>query len=106
MVPAALAARSCPPAIEATPRDTERLAHPVHGPDPPVLRDEGELHGPRSSYTIVRSANGNVTITDNRPSSPDGTDTLIGVEYLGFANGVLWDLRTAHDFSGDGTSDI
>src|SRR6516225_6369929 len=41
---AALTARACRPGIEATPRDTERLAHPVHGPDPPVLRNERELH--------------------------------------------------------------
>ncbi len=25
-------------------RDTERPAHPVHGPDPPVLRNESKLH--------------------------------------------------------------
>src|SRR3974390_2171833 len=44
VAPAALTARSCQPGIEATPRDTERPAHPVHGPDSPVLRNEGELH--------------------------------------------------------------
>src|SRR6267378_933368 len=41
---AALAARSCQPGIEATPRDTERLAQPIRRPDPPVLRNETELH--------------------------------------------------------------
>src|SRR6185437_11908467 len=41
---AAAAARSCHPRIEATPRDTERLAHPPHWPYPSVLRDEAELH--------------------------------------------------------------
>jgi hypothetical protein len=32
------------PRIEAAARDTERLAHPVRRPDPPVLRNETELH--------------------------------------------------------------
>src|SRR4029078_11560449 len=41
---AAGAARSCHPRIEATPRDTERLAHPQHWPYPSVLRDEAGLH--------------------------------------------------------------
>jgi hypothetical protein len=41
---AALTARPCQPGIEPTPRDTERPAHPIHGPDSPVLRNEGELH--------------------------------------------------------------
>ena len=43
-VPASLAAGPCQPGIEATPRDTERLAHPQHWPYPSVLRDEAELH--------------------------------------------------------------
>ena len=38
------ARRSCQPGIEATARDTERPAQPSRRPDPPVLRDEGELH--------------------------------------------------------------
>ena len=42
--PAALTARSCQPGIEPTPRDTERPAQPIRRPDPPVLRNEGELH--------------------------------------------------------------
>ena len=44
IAPAALTARSCQPSIEATARDTERLAQPVRRPDPPVLRNETELH--------------------------------------------------------------
>src|SRR5262249_11110811 len=40
---AALAARSCQPAIEPISRDTERLAQPTRRPDPPVFRNE-ELH--------------------------------------------------------------
>jgi len=41
---AALTARPRQPRIEAAPRDTERPAQPPRRPDPPVLRDEGELH--------------------------------------------------------------
>src|ERR1700694_2502766 len=44
VTPAAPTARSCQPGIEPTPRDTERPAQPPRRPDPPVLRDEGELH--------------------------------------------------------------
>src|ERR1700748_1215150 len=40
----ALTARSPQPGIEATPRDTERPAQPIRRPDPPVLRNETELH--------------------------------------------------------------
>ena len=32
------------PGIEPAARDTERPAHPIRRPDPPVLRDERELH--------------------------------------------------------------
>jgi hypothetical protein len=32
--------RSCQPSVASATRDTERPAHPVHGPDPPVLRIE------------------------------------------------------------------
>src|SRR5258708_8611282 len=44
IVPAASTARPCQPRIEATPRDTERPAQPTRRPDPPVLRNETELH--------------------------------------------------------------
>ena len=41
---AAPAARPHQPRIEAASRDTERLAHKIHRPGHPVLRDELELH--------------------------------------------------------------
>src|SRR5262244_2690049 len=41
---AALTAWSRQPAIEPTSRDTERPAQPTRRPDPPVLRNETELH--------------------------------------------------------------
>src|SRR5271167_461986 len=37
-------ARSCQPGIKATPRDPERPAQPSRRPNPPVLRDEADLH--------------------------------------------------------------
>lgn len=44
IAPGPCADRTCQPGMEATPRDTERLAHPQDRPDPPVLRDEPEHH--------------------------------------------------------------
>jgi len=44
VIEAAAAARPHQPRIEATPRDTERLAHQVHRPGPSVLRNKAELH--------------------------------------------------------------
>src|SRR5262249_52837637 len=44
VTPAALTARSCQPGIEPASRHTERLAQPTLRPDPPVLRNETELH--------------------------------------------------------------
>jgi len=41
---AACAAWPGQPGVESTARDTERLAYPYRRPDPPVLRNEGELH--------------------------------------------------------------
>src|ERR1700674_2765801 len=44
IAPATPAARPLQPGIKPTPRDTERLAQPFRRPDPPVLRNETELH--------------------------------------------------------------
>ena len=41
---ATLTAWSCQPGIKPASRDTERLAQPTRRPDPPVLRNETELH--------------------------------------------------------------
>ncbi len=40
----ASAAWSPQPSVKSAARDTERPAHPIHGPDPPVLRNECKLH--------------------------------------------------------------
>src|ERR1700686_4743430 len=44
IAPGWLTSRPGPPGIEPPPRDPERPAQPFRRPDPPVLRDEGELH--------------------------------------------------------------
>jgi hypothetical protein len=63
-----------------------------------------QFSGARSDYSIVIS-NGVITVTDLRSGSPDGTDTLHGVDVLRFSNG---DFRpdATNDFNGDGRSDI
>ncbi|OMI00029.1 hypothetical protein BSN85_35035 [Bradyrhizobium brasilense] len=75
--------------------------------------------GVMSNYTITHNANGSFTVTDNRPGSPDGTDTLIGVEQLMFTNGAANPLYVPNqsltiapapairqDFNEDGRSDL
>ncbi len=46
------------------------------------------LSGNRSNYTIT-SASGTITITDLRNSSPDGVETVTGVETFQFQDGTL-----------------
>ncbi|MCC6001069.1 MAG: hypothetical protein JJU19_09445 [Pararhodobacter sp.] len=41
--------------------------------------------GPRSEYAIAQAANGRLTVTDLRPHSPDGTNTLEDIALLRFA---------------------
>ena len=55
-----------------------------------VLGGEGTdllvLSGDISDYTAVKDINGFITITDDRPGSPDGTDTLQSIENIQFAD--------------------
>jgi Ca2+-binding RTX toxin-like protein len=53
-----------------------------------------QFSGAKASYSIVINGDGSVTVTDLRDGSPDGTDTLRGVDVLRFSNG---------DFLPDGT---
>ncbi|MBR1120173.1 VCBS repeat-containing protein [Bradyrhizobium lablabi] len=52
------------------------------------------------------------TVIDLRAGTPDGTDTLTGIEHFQFADGVVATStfapapNVAHDFDGDGKSDI
>ncbi|MBM6582484.1 hypothetical protein ILT44_19960, partial [Microvirga sp. BT689] len=42
--------------------------------------------GNRNDYTVVENDDGTVTVTDNRAGSPDGTDILVGIRTLEFAD--------------------
>ncbi|MCK1408089.1 CARDB domain-containing protein [Bradyrhizobium sp. 76] len=67
--------------------------------------DTAIYSGNRSSYSILyNSATQTFTIVDQRSSSPDGTDTVTGVEYFQFADGstiaaqsLLSDLTASFD---------
>jgi Ca2+-binding RTX toxin-like protein len=52
--------------------------------------DVAGFSGARGRYTIVETAPHRFVVHDNRPHSPDGTDVLVNVEYLSFANGYVW----------------
>src|SRR6266571_4098717 len=58
--------------------------------------------GPRADYSIVQNADGSLTITDNRPGSPDGTDKLIDIGFARFANETI---TFQPFFGGSGTFD-
>ena len=51
--------------------------------------DTAVYSGNRADYSVVRKTDGSLTITDNRPSAPDGSDTLSNFELFQFADGVL-----------------
>ncbi|MBV9549560.1 MAG: hypothetical protein JO256_07800, partial [Alphaproteobacteria bacterium] len=56
------------------------------------------------NYTISVDTSGNGTVTDNRPTSPDGTDTLSSIEFIQFSNGTFrTDTQT---FVPNGPADI
>src|SRR5262249_38903461 len=57
------------------------------------------------AYSIVYNADGSVTITDNRPGSPDGTDKLIAVDVARFAD-ETFAFNAKNDFNADGASDL
>ncbi|WP_421982980.1 cadherin domain-containing protein [Roseibium sp.] len=49
--------------------------------------DTAIYSGDRDDYDIVQNADGSYTISDTRPDSPDGTDTVHDVEIFTFADG-------------------
>ncbi|MEM9431077.1 MAG: hypothetical protein AAGA32_16485, partial [Pseudomonadota bacterium] len=52
--------------------------------------DRVVFSGSRSDYQIAAAPDGSgVTVTDLRPGAPDGTDLLIAVEHLTFADGAF-----------------
>lgn len=77
--------------------------------------DTAVYSGAHSQYQISAASDGSVTIADLRGGAPDGTDTDYDFEYFRFSDGTftLSQLignpgqgHTAHDFNGDGTSDV
>jgi Ca2+-binding RTX toxin-like protein len=48
--------------------------------------DTAVYTGAKASYTITHNADGTYTVTDLRGGSPDGTDTLHGIEFLQFSD--------------------
>ena len=63
--------------------------------------DIAVFSGNWSDYTITESG-GTYTVVDNRPGSPDGTDTVTGVETFRFADGDV----AAADVLNDAPTDI
>lgn len=51
--------------------------------------DTAVYSGARASYTILVLSPTSIQVIDNRPGSPDGTDTLDSIETLQFADGPL-----------------
>jgi glucose/arabinose dehydrogenase len=71
--------------------------------------DTAMFSGARADYHIDHLTNGNFQVTDLRPGSPDGIDTLSAVENFSFA-GVVFPAGAAtvapSDFDADNSSDI
>jgi Ca2+-binding RTX toxin-like protein len=64
--------------------------------------------GNRSDYSIVLNADGtSVTVTDLRPSSPDGSDIVKNVEFFQFADGTIsaGQLNHSPEITSDGGGD-
>ena len=57
--------------------------------------DTAVYSGDRTAYAISTDRAGLTTVQDLRPGSPDGTDTLVNVEHLRFAD-QTFDLRGAN----------
>lgn len=51
--------------------------------------DTAVFAGASTDYSWVKNADGSWTVTDLRAGSPDGKDTLVGIELLQFSNGQI-----------------
>jgi VCBS repeat-containing protein len=47
------------------------------------------LLGKRADYILTEAPDGSITIRDRRPGSPDGTDRLVSIERVQFADGTF-----------------
>ena len=54
-----------------------------------VGSDTAVFAGASADYSWVKNANGSWTVTDLRAGSPDGADTLIGIELIQFSDGQI-----------------
>lgn len=52
--------------------------------------DEAIYSGARSVYSVSTNSSGSITVVDNRPLSPDGTDTVVGINALRFSDGLYF----------------
>jgi methionine-rich copper-binding protein CopC len=52
----------------------------------PVNCDTAVFSGPRANYTVVRNANGSITVSDAATVAVDGTDTLWNIEQVRFSD--------------------
>jgi hypothetical protein len=71
-------------------------------------RDTAKFSGAKVDYAISRLTNGDVQVTDLRANSPDGIDTLRGVEHLAFSD-IAFNMNESAartDFDGDGKSGL
>lgn len=57
-----------------------------------------------SDYSIIRNFDSSFTITDLRIGSPDGADTILGVEFFQFADGTVSGINSAPNITSDGGS--
>ena len=67
--------------------------------------DTALYSGARADYQITRHTGSVYTVQDLRAGSPDGTDTLVGIEKLQFSDSVFG-TTTASDYNNDTKSDI
>jgi Ca2+-binding RTX toxin-like protein len=51
--------------------------------------DRAHFGGNATDYEVTRNADGSITVKDLRPGSPDGTDRVVNVETLAFADSWL-----------------
>ncbi|HET7717584.1 MAG TPA: calcium-binding protein [Bauldia sp.] len=51
--------------------------------------DTAVFSGARSNYTLLVLSENSIRVIDNRPGSPDGTDTLTDIEFLEFSDQTL-----------------
>lgn len=67
--------------------------------------DTAILSGNSADYTVTEVAYNSFTVRDNRPGSPDGTDTIVDVNKLQFADQTVDVVIRGLNIVGDGQAD-